>query len=55
MTIHIEDEELINKFIQVIDECELARYSPSLNTGKMDVLYNEAVSVISKIEQKIRG
>ena len=48
------DEELKNKFIELLDSCEFARYAPSAVHHEMDITYQKAVDIISKLEQKIR-
>lgn len=51
---YISDEDLISRFIRVIDDCEMARYSPQSGTEQMDALYAEAMKVITKMEQSLR-
>jgi len=46
--------ELIREFIDTLNECEFARYSPSDKNRAMDNLYVSAVSVITKIENLIK-
>ena len=41
------------KLINVIDMSEYARYAPSGEHSQIQGIYNEAVSLISKFEQKI--
>jgi len=48
------DSELIKKFLQTLDNCEFARYAPYEDSSQMDKIYNDSISIISKIEQKIR-
>jgi hypothetical protein len=48
------DEELIEKLMKLIDDCEFARYAPASDESKMDELYKEAISVISKLQQKLK-
>jgi hypothetical protein len=48
------DDELKNKFIELLDTCEFARYAPSNVEHEMDKTYQKAVEIISKFEQKIR-
>jgi len=47
------EKDTIEKLIRVIDQCEFARYAPESSTGPMDKLYEEAVSVISELEEKL--
>ncbi|MGM0497555.1 MAG: BatD family protein [Bacteroidota bacterium] len=48
------DEELTEQFLRLIDDCEFARYAPSLGEEKMDELYKEAIDVISRLQQKLK-
>ncbi len=52
---YLSDEELIDNLLSIIDECEMARYSPSSDDSRMENLYNETALVISKTEQNLRG
>ena len=47
------DKDSIEKLMRVIDQCEFARYAPEEKEGPMDKLYQDAVSVISELEQKL--
>lgn len=42
-------QELSDKFVELIDACEYARYSPDGGNAAMTAHYNDAVSVISSI------
>lgn len=48
------DEEYINQILNIIDRCEYARYAPVTEETKMDTLYNDAIKVISKLQQKLK-
>lgn len=48
------DEEYIDQILNIIDRCEYARYAPVTEETKMDILYNEAIKVISKLQQKLK-
>jgi len=48
------DEEYINQIMDIIDRCEYARYAPVTEETKMDTLYNDAIKVISKLQQKLK-
>jgi hypothetical protein len=54
LSTHLGDKELIGRFIKVIDDCEMARYSPQSGTEQMDTLYKEAMNLIIKMEQNLR-
>jgi hypothetical protein len=46
--------EMLQKFLTIIDTCEFARYAPAGGTSQMENLYNDAIEVISKMEQMVR-
>ena len=48
------DEALIDHFLELIDECEFARYAPSSEEGKMDKLYKQSITNISQLQQKLK-
>jgi len=48
------DEEYINQIMDIIDRCEYARYAPVTEETKMDTLYNDAIKIISKLQQKLK-
>jgi hypothetical protein len=48
------DQEYIEQVLSIIDRCEYARYAPDTADTKMDVLYNDAIKVISKLQQKLK-
>jgi hypothetical protein len=48
------DIGLINKFLEITDACEYARYAPLAGSSKMDSIYNDAVSLLSSFEQKVK-
>jgi hypothetical protein len=47
------DDETIQKFIQLLDSCEFARYAPSV-AGSMQEDYNKAIELITKLQQKLK-
>ena len=47
-------EESILKFTGVLENCEYARFAPGDKSEKMQWIYNEALEVISKIEQELK-
>ena len=59
---NIEDElkkrnvaqEHIKQVIELLDDCEFARFAPGDDEGRMDRLYDQAVSVIGQVENTIR-
>ena len=49
------DHELIKEFLGVLDNCEFARFAPSEASVSMDKIYNEALEIISKMENSIKN
>ncbi|MDR0969988.1 MAG: BatD family protein [Lentimicrobiaceae bacterium] len=47
-------EELINKFIATLENCEFARFAPGDTNKKMDDLYTQGIDVITKVEKRIK-
>jgi hypothetical protein len=48
------DEELLNSFYYIIDNCEYARYSPEHASEEMHKLYNKSIKTIIKLQQKLK-
>lgn len=48
------DEKIMNKFYEIIDKCEYARYAPGDESSEMQKLYNDAMKIIIKLQQKLR-
>ncbi|MDY6800947.1 MAG: BatD family protein [Bacteroidota bacterium] len=48
------DNASIDRLLSIIDRCEYARYAPVTEETKMDTLYNDAIQVISKLQQKLK-
>lgn len=46
--------DLIVTFMQVLDTCEFARYSPSSGSEEMDKLYATTLDTISQLESKVK-
>ena len=47
-------EDAVKDVIGLLDDCEFARYAPGDDTGRMDRLYEQAVSVIGQVENTIK-
>lgn len=47
-------DDLISRFISVLDTCEFARYAPSESDKAMDKLYAEMVTTIGEMESVIK-
>ncbi len=48
------DEENINLFVNLIDNCEFARYAPASSGNTMKEDYLKAVNLITKLQQRLR-
>ena len=46
--------EIIDKFIETLNNCEFARFAPGESQTNMEQIYNEAMSVISQMESDLR-
>jgi len=47
-------DERIKQFTGVLESCEYARFAPGDKSGRMQEIYNEALDIISKIEQELK-
>ncbi|MBQ0074068.1 MAG: BatD family protein [Prevotella sp.] len=47
-------EEVVNSFIEAIDECEFARFAPGDPVGNMNKTYDKAADAITNIENGIK-
>lgn len=47
-------QERIGQFTGVLEKCEYARFAPGEKTGRMQEIYQDALLVISQIEQELR-
>ena len=48
------DETLINRYLEILNYCEFARFAPSGETSEMNELYSKTVDLISEVEGKLR-
>ena len=48
-------QELVDSFINLVDACEYARYSPDSGNEAMTTHYNEAVRIISSIDSTMKS
>ncbi len=44
------EQQLCDNIIEVLDECEMARYTPSGSQEKMGTIYNKATNAINELE-----
>lgn len=49
----IPDSELVDKLIELIDRCEMARYSPQFDNEPLEKVYAHSVEVLSKLSEKL--
>lgn len=47
------EENLIQRFLSVLSDCEFARYAPGDPSATMDKLYNDATEVINELDTKL--
>ncbi len=47
-------EETIKQFIDTLNNCEFARFAPGDSTSAMENIYNEAINIISLIENELK-
>ena len=47
-------EELIQNFLDVLNNTEYARFAPGEKSMNMERVYNEALAIISRIERELR-
>ncbi|MDR2840687.1 MAG: BatD family protein, partial [Paludibacter sp.] len=47
-------QEMINELLELLNTCEYARYAPSDNQNQMGNLYDNAASIIGKLENSIK-
>lgn len=52
--LHSVAEEVIESFVEAIDECEYARFAPGDTSGNMQKTYAKATDAITKIEENIK-
>ncbi|MDR0370482.1 MAG: BatD family protein [Prevotellaceae bacterium] len=48
------DESLINRFLDILNTCEFARYAPNTGRQEMGNLYHETVNAISELESALK-
>ncbi len=51
---HGVNDELISDFLNLLDECEFARFAPGDENKKMDNVYTSSLSLINKMENTIK-
>ena len=48
-------EESINKFSEVLNSCEFARFAPGESADLMNEIYNKSILLISQIEGELKS
>jgi len=48
------DENIITQFTDTLDHCEFARFAPGDKSTIMEHIYNEALTIITKIERELK-
>lgn len=48
------DEQLIDNFINTLNNVEFARFAPGDSSGKMESIYNEAINAITRAEKVLK-
>jgi len=48
------DQESVSQLIQIIDDCEFARYAPAAFSGTMNEVYDGAAKVMGIFEKQIK-
>ncbi len=51
---HNLDDQLIDNFMRILNECEFAQYAPSESLHERDNLYDETARTIMQLEEKIK-
>ena len=54
MSHHDITEDITNEFIELLNNCEFARFAPGDPNKKMDDLYQKGIDVITKIEKTLK-
>ncbi len=48
-------EILLSQFVNIINQCEFARFAPTNSEGHMQEVYNAAINSISKMEEELKS
>jgi hypothetical protein len=52
---HGMPQELLDKLVDTLNKCEYARFAPADHSLAMDLIYNDAAAIISRVEEQVRG
>lgn len=52
---HKVDEESTQQFLNIVEQCEFAKYAPSAASGQnQEAIYNSSVELITKLEEQVK-
>jgi hypothetical protein len=54
LTRHEVSPKIIERFVEILDTCEFARFAPGGGSAKMHELFEEATEVMSVMEKEIK-
>ena len=54
LTNHAVSSSIVERFVQILETCEFARFAPGGGTAKMKELFEEATEVMSVMEKEIK-
>ncbi len=54
LTNHAVSSSIVERFVQILETCEFARFAPGGGTAKMKELFDEATEVMSVMEKEIK-
>ena len=47
-------EEISKQFIETLNNCEYARFAPDDGPLTIEMIYNEAIDIITKMEKELK-
>ncbi len=51
---HGVEDELVGRFMQILDTCEFARYAPGESHAEMDRVYRDTLAAIGEMENRLK-
>ena len=48
------DENIVNEFVELLNNCDYARFAPGDPSKKMDDLYQKGIELITKAEKHLK-
>ncbi len=49
------NNETVNKFIQALNDCEIAKYAPGTISADLNTVYNNTIELISTVEDELKA